>query len=93
MPKHIIQVNGINADTTGNTTVSVITTTTGLRSVTPVPNVMYQTTDNAGGNWYYDSSDTTSTDNTGTIIVTGNGKRLKRIIQGDYLVKWFGAKW
>lgn len=43
------------------------------------------------GSWYYDASDTTSADNTGTILVTSDGKRVKRIINGFVDVKWFGA--
>lgn len=44
------------------------------------------------GFFYYDASDTTSTDNGGTVIVSGNGKRWKRLFDGAVSVKWFGAK-
>lgn len=46
------------------------------------------------GYWRYDPTDTTSADNTGTIVVTGGGKRLKRVIPGGgaYAPEWFGAK-
>lgn len=43
------------------------------------------------GNWYYDATDTTSTDNTGTILVTSDGKRIKRIFDNTILPEWFGA--
>ncbi len=43
------------------------------------------------GNWYYDATDITSDDNTGTVIVNSNGKRFKRIHDGKLNVKWFGA--
>jgi hypothetical protein len=38
-----------------------------------------------------DDADTTSADNGGTIIVSANGKRWKRIFDGRVNVKWFGA--
>lgn len=44
------------------------------------------------GNWYYDASDTTSSDNTGTILVTADGKRIKRVYSAYVNVKWFGVK-
>ena len=43
------------------------------------------------GFFYYDVSDTTSTDNGGTVIVSGS-KRWKRIYDGPVNVMWFGAK-
>jgi hypothetical protein len=43
------------------------------------------------GFWKYDSSDNSSSDNLGTIIVTGGGKRLKRIYNGVLYSEWFGA--
>jgi len=52
----------------------------------------FQTTDTSQqGDWYYDSTDTTSTDNTGTILVTSDGKRIKRIIDCVIQAEWFGA--
>lgn len=59
-----------------------------------LPNNNLYTTDlNQEGNWYYDSTDTTSADNTGTILVTSDGKRIKRIYDTNSInVKWFGAK-
>lgn len=44
------------------------------------------------GFFYYDAADTTSADNGGTIIVSSNGKRWKRLFEGAVNVKWFGAK-
>lgn len=45
------------------------------------------------GIFYHDASDTTSTDNGGTIIVGADGRRWKRQITGNtYLLEWFGAK-
>ena len=43
------------------------------------------------GFFYYDATDTTSTDNGGTIIVSANGKRWKRVFDGSVNVNWFGA--
>lgn len=58
-----------------------------------ISNPNFYTTDlGQEGNWYYDASDTTSADNTGTVLVTSDGKRIKRVINGFVDVKWFGAK-
>lgn len=43
------------------------------------------------GFFYYDASDTTSLDNGGTIIVSSNGRRWKRLYSGAVSVLWFGA--
>lgn len=50
------------------------------------------TSNGIAGFFYYDATDTTSTDNGGTIIVSSNGKRWKRLFDGAVNVKWFGAK-
>lgn len=47
--------------------------------------------DLAGGIFDYDSSDTTTSDNGGTVVVAGT-KRYKRRFTGALNVKWFGAK-
>lgn len=57
-----------------------------------LPNNDFYTTDlGQEGNWYYDPSDATSVDNTGTVLVTSDGKRIKRVFNGTVNVKWFGA--
>ncbi len=57
-----------------------------------ITNPYFYTTDlGQEGNWYYDASDTTSADNTGTILVTSDGKRIKRIFNNTILPEWFGA--
>jgi hypothetical protein len=57
-----------------------------------LPNTNFYTTDlGQEGSWYYDSSDVTSADNTGTILVTSDGKRIKRIIQDKINMSWFGV--
>jgi hypothetical protein len=43
------------------------------------------------GLFYYDASDLTSTDNGGTVIVSGT-KRFKRMYSGPIDVRWFGMK-
>jgi hypothetical protein len=43
------------------------------------------------GSFTRDSSDTTSADNGGTIIVSTDGTRWKRTYSGDVNVQWFGA--
>lgn len=54
-------------------------------------NNFYTTDLGQEGNWYYDASDVTTADNTGTILVTADGKRIKRIIGNEIYVDWFGA--
>lgn len=48
--------------------------------------------DGGAGVFRVDSSDTTSQDNGGTIIVGADGRRWKREFAGAANVKWFGAK-
>ncbi|MBO9605109.1 MAG: hypothetical protein J7639_04130 [Paenibacillaceae bacterium] len=44
------------------------------------------------GYFYYDSADSSSADNTGTIVVsTVSGARFKRVFEGPVNVRWFGA--
>lgn len=43
------------------------------------------------GFFYYDAADTISADNGGTVIVSSNGKRWKRIFEDKINVKWFGV--
>ena len=47
--------------------------------------------DGGFGTFRVDSSDTTSADNGGTILVDALGRRWKREFAGDVNVKWFGA--
>lgn len=87
----------------GNTSTDALNTLNGaliykrtiaqIRALTGVlPSNNFYTTDlEQEGNWYYDASDTTSSDNTGTILVTSDGKRIKRIFT-TLSVKFFGAK-
>lgn len=49
------------------------------------------TSNGIAGFFYYDSTDTASPDNGGTIIVAANGKRWKRIYGDNISVQWFGA--
>ncbi len=85
----LIQVGGF-AQELGN---SVIGSIKLLRANTiPSSSARYYTTDiGQEGFWYYDAADVTSIDNTGTIIVSTNGKRFKRIYTGDLNVLWFGG--
>lgn len=51
------------------------------------PNIIYITPD--GGNWEPDPSDTTTPDNTGTVLVAADGLRLKRKFSGAIHIDWF----
>lgn len=63
----------------------------------PVANEVYQVLgysaqgDGGGGEFYWDSSDTTSAENGGTIFIASTG-RWKRLYSGELNVRWFGAK-
>jgi hypothetical protein len=52
----------------------------------------FTTDEGQEGNWYYESTDTTSGDNTGTVLVTADGKRIKRIYENPVFLEWFGVK-
>lgn len=53
-------------------------------------NIIYMTKDlGVPGQWLVDSTDTTSADNTGTILVTAGGQRLKRKYKGPVQSSWF----
>lgn len=65
-----------------------------IRALTgPLPSSHFFTTDiGKEGEWFYDSSDVSSLDNNGTILVTADGKRIKRIYNNKELnITWFGA--
>lgn len=63
-----------------------------LRAYTGSATQVRITSNGIAGFFYYDASDTSSTDNGGTVIVSSNGKRWKRNYTGNINVKWFGAK-
>lgn len=72
----------------------VSTTIAALRaSTTADATVIYYVTD-AGqqGEFYYDSTDKKSADNTGTVLVNAADQRFKRVVQGPLRLSWFGAK-
>ena len=48
--------------------------------------------DGAAGTFKLNSSDTTSADNGGTILVDAVGRRWYRVFAGEVCTKWFGAK-
>jgi len=64
-----------------------------LRNQNVVSSVKYTTTDFGGGNWVYDTLDKKSLDNTGTVLVTKFGQRLKRSMTTQVVnALWFGLK-
>lgn len=64
-----------------------------LRAMTaPDPTAIYFVRDRGKeGAFYYDSTDSTSLDNTGTVLVSTSGARFRRVLEGRLNVKWFGA--
>lgn len=67
------------------------TTLAGLRSlVTPMASEIYQIIDFGGGQWYYDPTDTSSADNTATVVASVSGGRFKRIYDENINALWFG---
>lgn len=74
---------------------SINTTVDGLRAImAPQLDVLYQTTDYGGGNWYWNPDDSTPS-NTGTVIKATSIEtgRFNRIYANKIVyVTWFGAK-
>lgn len=62
-----------------------------LRAYTGSATSVRITTSGVAGFFVYDSSDTTSADNGGTVIVGSNGRRWKRLFDGPISVEWFGG--
>jgi len=88
--KSYIIEDGLSVNTNPFKTLSDIRSFTAVE-VSKFPNV-YMTDEGKTGYWKYDASDTTSTDNTGTIVVTLNGARYKRVFDKSVKPEWFGAK-
>lgn len=65
---------------------------TALRNYTGRATTVRITAIGLAGFFEYDSSDTTSADNGGTIIVSSDGRRWKRQYSGLPSVAWWGAK-
>lgn len=73
----------------------VSTTIAEIRANTsPDPEFLYFVRDEGKeGHFRVDLADTTSADNTGTIVVAASGTRFKRLMVDDTIdVRWFGAK-
>ena len=62
-----------------------------LRTYTGVAEVVRIKNKGVTGLFYYDAADTTSPDNGGTVIVSSDGKRWKRYLNGAVYPEWFGA--
>jgi hypothetical protein len=70
----------------------IIVSTAGLRTILkPKLNTLYKTTDLGSGEWVYDPTHKTSSDNTGTITVVCTA-RFKRVYVGAAQPEWFGVK-
>lgn len=87
LPLSTATVNAVNGRINYKITIAQIRLLSGT-----LPSDNFYTTDlRQEGNWYYDSTDTTSADNTGTVLVTADGKRIKRIFNDSANIQWFGA--
>lgn len=64
---------------------------TALRAYTGRAAQVRITSAGIAGFFYYDAADTVSADNGGTVIVSSNGRRWKRLFDGAVNVRWFGA--
>lgn len=59
----------------------------------PDPTLAYYVTNEMQEGFFrYDPNDTTSVDNTGTVLVSTNGKRFKRVYEDMLIASWFGTK-
>ena len=79
----------LNAANYVDYTAPMISDYTALRAYTGNAGQVQITSNGLSGFFYYDASDTTSTDNGGTIIVSSNGRRWKRLYSGRVNVLWF----
>jgi len=62
-----------------------------IRALTGTTYLQAASTNYGTGNWYLDTTDVTSADNTATVLVDADGKRWKRIYSGPIYVNWYGA--
>ncbi|MGG1550166.1 right-handed parallel beta-helix repeat-containing protein [Paenibacillus ferrarius] len=57
-----------------------------------LPEAAYLVTDTGKEGWFLlDTTDTTSADNSGTVVVTAKGRRFKRVYGETVVLTWFGA--
>lgn len=70
-----------------------LTSINDLRSANPKKFTLYYIVDHGmKGFFYHDPQDSSSADNLGTVLVSADGSRFKRIIaDGRLNVRWFGA--
>lgn len=64
---------------------------TALRAYTGRATGVRITTQGISGHFYRDDADVTSADNGGTIIIDASSRRWKRLYDGPFDAKWFGA--
>lgn len=67
-------------------TISEIRTSTG-----EISSQLYTTDPGQEGHWRFDGIGTLPEDNTGTVLITADLKRFKRVFNGSINFKWFGA--
>lgn len=85
--KIISSINSISTDTIGYSINQLR-----LLNPTSIDKIFYCNENGKEGFWEYDSSDTISSDNTGTVLVCNNGagpQRLKRIYNDFIELEWF----
>lgn len=63
-----------------------------VRSLSTTPKTLMVSELGQEGLFRLDETDNTSSDNSGTVLVTKSGKRYKRIIENEVNIRWFGAK-
>lgn len=68
------------------------TTIANVKASSPLfPSLFYSTDAGREAFWYLDNTDTTSPNDDYAVLVCANSKRVKRIFDGVFNVKWFGA--
>ncbi len=82
-----------NTQLSFNSSLTAPITVAELRNASaPYEDIYYITDAGQEGYFRYAPDDTTSTDNTGTVIVSSDDGVFKRIYEGAINAKWFGAK-
>lgn len=93
VPEHVYGASGLTK-TMGPDDCVMVATIAELRADTaPDAAVHFVNDPGRAGHFQYDSTDSTTSDDDGTVIVSVSGKRYKRIRETEWInVKWFGAR-
>ncbi|TCM98726.1 pectate lyase-like protein [Paenibacillus sp. BK033] len=92
-PKLVLAATSASTTDSSSNKPCMTVTLSGLRTTADrLPEAAYYVTDKGKeGFFLVDNADTTSADNNGTVVVTTQGKRFKRVFGDTIVLSWFGA--